>query len=207
MKNSIHIAWTPRPAYRRILAYIKIPVQGFFSFKDGKNTLTYNKEVLGMRFIDAGESHGRMLAAIIEGIPSNIEVDTDFIDHELEKRQSGFGRGGRMKIEKDRVEIATGMRNGKTTGAPVTMIIKNIDHVNWAEEMDGDIREVVTRPRPGHADLNGVLKYNLKDIRDVIERASARETAMRTAVGAFAAVFLKQFGIRGAWLYTDRQSY
>lgn len=148
-----------------------------------------------MRFLDAGESHGRMLVAIVEGMPSNLEVDVSYINHELNMRQHGFGRGDRMKIEKDSVEIVSGISNGKTTGGPVTLIIQNRDYQNWEHLLNSKDRKKILRPRPGHADLSGAIKYNLDDIRDVIERSSARETAIRTAVGALASVFLREFGI------------
>lgn len=149
-----------------------------------------------MRFLDAGESHGRMLTAIVEGLPSNIEIDKAFIDYELSKRQQGFGRGGRMKIENDTVDIVSGVIRGRTTGAPITLILHNKDYVNWKKVFDENITEKVLIPRPGHADLDGILKYNLDDIRAVIERSSARETAIRTAVGALASMMLKNLGIR-----------
>lgn len=148
-----------------------------------------------MRFLDAGESHGRMLVAIVEGMPSNIEIDKSFIDAELARRQQGFGRGGRMRIEKDRVEIVSGVIGGRTTGAPVTLIIHNKDYENWEHILKNCESDKVLMPRPGHADLNGVLKYNLDNIRYVIERSSARETAIRTAVGALASLMLKELGI------------
>lgn len=148
-----------------------------------------------MRFLDAGESHGRALVAIVEGMPSNMDIDASIINYELKKRQCGFGRGGRMKIESDTVDILTGVRNGKTTGAPITLIINNKDYNNWERVINNAEAEKVLCPRPGHADLNGALKYNFDDIRNVIERSSARETAIRTAVGALASIFLKKFGI------------
>ncbi len=141
------------------------------------------------RFITAGESHGQCLTAIIEGLPAGIEIDTEKINGELARRQQGFGRGGRMGIEKDRAEIVSGVRFGQTLGSPVTLVIKNKDWANWQDRMavsglPGS--QAVTAPRPGHADLPGALKYGHTDIRNIIERASARETAARVAVGAIA---------------------
>lgn len=148
-----------------------------------------------MRYLNAGESHGEMLVAIIEGMPSNIKIDKSLINYELGKRQGGFGRGGRMKIETDTIDIVSGVRQGKTTGAPITMIIRNKDYANWEGVLDDPNCEKIVRPRPGHADLNGVIKYNFDDVRNVIERSSARETAIRTAVGAMGSIFLKNFDI------------
>lgn len=148
-----------------------------------------------MRFLDAGESHGRFLTAIVEGMPSNIQIDVSKINYELERRQKGFGRGGRMSIERDEVEIVSGISLGKTTGAPITLIIRNRDYENWKETLSDPKRDKMLRPRPGHGDLNGIIKYDLDDIRDVLERASARETAVRTAVGALASIFLGYFNI------------
>lgn len=148
-----------------------------------------------MRYLDAGESHGKMLVAIVEGMPSNVLIDKSHIDYELSKRQQGFGRGQRMGIEKDAVEIVSGVRGGKSTGAPITLLIHNKDYDNWKNIIDDAESEKILRPRPGHADLNGVIKYNLDDIRDVIERSSARETAIRTAVGALSSLILREFGI------------
>ncbi|MEN2985014.1 MAG: chorismate synthase [Dictyoglomaceae bacterium] len=151
-----------------------------------------------MRFLTAGESHGPCLTAIIEGFPAGVKVSIDEINKELEKRQRVYGRGERMKIEKDEVEILSGVRGGYTLGSPITLRIKNRDWENWKEIMN--ILEEphinpITIPRPGHADLPGVLKYHFDDIRNVLERASARETAIRVAVGAFAKIFLKEFNI------------
>lgn len=160
------------------------------------------------RFLTSGESHGKCLNAIIEGVPSNLEIDFEFINKELERRQSGYGRGGRMSIEKDTVEIKSGIRFGKTTGSPICLEIKNKDWENWKvpmsieqiEEKNGNILKIIeekkiTRVRPGHADFAGAIKYNQQDIRNILERSSARETATRTAVGAIAKCLLKQFEI------------
>ncbi|HDK7155976.1 TPA: chorismate synthase [Clostridium botulinum] len=150
-----------------------------------------------LRFLDAGESHGRALTAIIEGIPSNIHIDIDFINKELKRRQTGYGRGKRMTIEKDKVEIWSGIRANKTTGNPITLIIYNKDYDNWKELIDKEVedKDKIFVPRPGHGDLVGYIKYNTGDIRNVIERTSARETAIRTAVGAMCKYILKLLGI------------
>ncbi|MBU5300230.1 chorismate synthase [Clostridium sporogenes] len=150
-----------------------------------------------LRFLDAGESHGRALTAIIEGIPSNIHIDIDFINKELKRRQTGYGRGKRMAIEKDKVEIWSGIRANKTTGNPITLIIYNKDYDNWKELIDKEVEDKnkIFIPRPGHGDLVGYIKYNTGDIRNVIERTSARETAIRTAVGAMCKYILKLLGI------------
>lgn len=154
-----------------------------------------------IRYLAAGESHGKGLVAIIEGLPSGISLDLGFINEQLAKRQGGHGRGGRMKIEKDRVEFFTGVRDGKTMGSPVTMMIHNRDWANWEEIMSAEAgalvtEKTVTLPRPGHADLSGGIKYHHQDLRNVLERASARETAIRVAVGALAQNILQQFGIK-----------
>ncbi|HDK7175121.1 TPA: chorismate synthase [Clostridium botulinum] len=150
-----------------------------------------------LRFLDAGESHGRALTAIIEGIPSNIHINIDFINEELKRRQTGYGRGKRMTIEKDKVEIWSGVRANKTTGNPITLIIYNKDYNNWKELIDKEVedKDKIFVPRPGHGDLVGYIKYNTGDIRNVIERTSARETAIRTAVGAMCKYILKLLGI------------
>ena len=152
-----------------------------------------------MRFLTAGETHGKCLTAIVEGMPSNIPMDAEKINHYLWLRQQGYGRGGRMKIESDQVEFLSGVRNFKTLGSPIALKIENRDWANWESIMgSGEIipgREV-TCPRPGHADLAGGLKYNHQDLRNVLERASARETAARVAVGAVALQLLETFGIR-----------
>jgi chorismate synthase len=154
-----------------------------------------------LRFLTAGESHGPELVAVIEGAPAGFEIDIARINHDLARRQKGYGRGGRMLIEKDEVRIVSGIRFGRTMGSPVTFIVENRDYKNWEKRMSADPRDrgeakVVTRPRPGHADLAGVLKYNLEDIRDVLERASARETTARVAIGAFARQLLAPFGVQ-----------
>jgi chorismate synthase len=150
-----------------------------------------------LRFLDAGESHGKALTAIIEGLPSNFKVDIDYINHELKRRQKGYGRGGRMKIEQDRIELWSGVRGTKTTGNPVTMVIFNRDFENWKEilQNEPDEDKKITVPRPGHGDLVGYFKYGTEDIRDVIERTSARETAIRTAVGALCRNLLENLDI------------
>ena len=159
-----------------------------------------------LRFLDAGETHGKCLAAIIEGLPSNLALDMDKINARLALRQGGYGRGGRMKIENDRVEILTGVRGGKTLGSPVTLLIRNRDFENWKDTMgteESNGRRAVYVPRPGHADLTGALKYRHDDMRNVLERASARETAIRTAVGAVAQQLLSELGIE-TWSRTVR---
>jgi chorismate synthase len=155
-----------------------------------------------LSFRTAGESHGPALIALVEGIPAHLPVDFDFIDHELKRRQGGYGRGGRMKIEKDQVRFLSGVRHGKTIGSPISMMIENRDWPNWEETMsakevlgDAATKRRVTRPRPGHTDLAGSLKYNHTDARNILERSSARETAARVACGGLAKVFLRYFGI------------
>ena len=152
-----------------------------------------------LRFMTAGESHGKTLTGILEGLPAGLKIDIDSVNHELERRQGGYGRGGRMKIESDTAEIVSGVRFGETIGSPITILIKNRDHDNWLKKMAAfgePYGEKVTAMRPGHADLNGVLKYDRKDARDILERSSARETAMRVAVGAICKNFLEVFGIK-----------
>lgn len=155
-----------------------------------------------LRYLTAGESHGPSLTAILEGIPANLPLSTKEIDVELSRRQMGYGRGGRMKIEHDRAVISTGVRHGRTLGSPITLTVVNRDWENWKETMGlapdagaRDARQPVTRPRPGHADLSGTIKFGHGDIRDTLERASARETTMRVAVGAICKQFLRAFGI------------
>jgi chorismate synthase len=155
-----------------------------------------------LSFRTAGESHGQALIALIEGLPAHLLIDFEFIDHELKRRQGGYGRGGRMKIEKDRVRFLSGVRHGKTIGSPITMMIENRDWPNWEEIMaagevasDAATKRRLTRPRPGHTDLAGSLKYNHTDARNILERSSARETAARVALGAVAKVLLRNFGI------------
>jgi chorismate synthase len=153
-----------------------------------------------LRFLTAGESHGPELVTIIEGAPAGFEIDLAAINQDLARRQKGYGRGGRMAIEKDEVRVVSGIRFGRTMGSPVTFIVANRDYKNWEKRMSVDPADrgeakVVTRPRPGHADLAGVLKYNLEDIRDVLERASARETTARVAAGSFGKQLLAPFGV------------
>jgi chorismate synthase len=153
-------------------------------------------------FTTAGESHGRALIATIEGLPAGLPIDQDFINHELWRRQQGYGRGGRMKIETDTVQLLSGVRHGETLGSPIAVMVENRDFKNWLEVMAAEKpaaplerdRKVI-RPRPGHADLVGGLKYDRRDLRDILERASARETTMRVAVGAFAKLLLREFGV------------
>jgi chorismate synthase len=153
-----------------------------------------------LRFSTAGESHGKALVSIIEGLPAGLEISAGYINEQLKRRQKGYGRGGRMKIESDEVEILSGVRAGQTTGSPIAFSIKNRDWENWQEIMAvEDIlrigERVVERPRPGHADYPGAIKYNHADMRNVLERASARETAARVAAGAFFKKFLEYFDI------------
>ena len=153
-----------------------------------------------LRFLTAGESHGQLLMGIIEGIPAGLELTCNEIDHELSRRQLGYGRGGRMRIEKDSVEITCGVRWGKTLGSPIGLLIRNRDWVNWSDKMSPDPSLTgyippETRPRPGHADLSGIIKYSHRDIRNVLERASARETAMRVAIGAVAKKIIGVFNV------------
>ncbi len=154
-----------------------------------------------MRYLSAGESHGKGLVFIIEGFPSNVPININEINQELSERQKGYGRGKRMGIESDSVEIISGIRGGKTLGSPIAMLIKNNDWKNWEHGMspenpNQDPSLEISQPRPGHADLAGAIKYNHKDIRNILERASARETAMRTATGAVAKQLLRQFNIQ-----------
>jgi chorismate synthase len=155
-----------------------------------------------LKFTTAGESHGRALVAIVEGLPAGLPVDAEGINRELERRQWGYGRGGRMKIERDRVEILSGVRHGQTLGSPVALMIENKDWANWTEVMAAEARDIppeksrrVKRPRPGHADLAGGLKFGARDLRNILERASARETAARVACGALAKQLLKVFEV------------
>lgn len=152
-----------------------------------------------MRYFTAGESHGPCLTAIIEGMPSGLNISKEIIDASLARRQQGYGRGGRMRIEQDRVEVLSGMRFGQTLGSPITLQIRNKDWANWQDRMapfGEPAGEPITQPRPGHADLTGMLAYRREDARDILERASARETAARVAVGAVAAQLLAVFGVR-----------
>jgi len=155
-----------------------------------------------LRFETAGESHGECLVATLTGLPAGIPVSIDAINRELWRRQQGYGRGGRMKIEHDRAELVAGVRHSQTIGSPIAIVIRNNDWKNWTEalpveDIEGaeDKRKPVTRPRPGHADLAGCIKYNFQDARYILERASARETAARVAVGALAKALLGEFGI------------
>jgi chorismate synthase len=154
---------------------------------------------MSIRFTTAGESHGPGLTAVVEGLPAGIEVAPEDIDADLARRQLGHGRGGRMKIEKDRAEVTSGIRHGRTLGSPVSLRIANRDYANWEERMnpwpvEAEVAEVHL-PRPGHADLAGVQKYGFSDVRNVLERASARETTARVAAGALAKVYLRAFGV------------
>lgn len=152
-----------------------------------------------IRFLTAGESHGKALTTIVDGFPSNFKIDLNYINRHLKRRQLGYGRGLRMKIETDEVEILSGIRFKKTLGSPISLLIKNNDWENWIEKMSPESTykniERITIPRPGHADLVGVSKYNFNDIRNSIERSSARETAARVAAGTIARRFLEEFGI------------
>src|SRR5690606_31899896 len=152
------------------------------------------------RFLTAGESHGKGLTMVVEGVPAGLPLREDDIATDLRRRQGGYGRGGRMKIEKDRAEITSGVRHGLTLGSPIALWVENKDFVNWGERMavepvEAEI-ERVTRLRPGHADLPGAQKYDFADVRNVLERASARETTSRVAVGAVAKRLLGEFGVR-----------
>ena len=162
------------------------------------------------RFLTSGESHGKCLNAIIEGVPAGIRIKASVINEELARRQVGYGRGGRMKIEKDTVEIKSGVRFGKSTGAPICLEIKNKDYENWQDVMNTEHQDYpaqetlkkieeksFTTVRPGHADYAGSIKYNFTDLRDVLERSSARKTAIEVAVGSVAKQILKEFGIMG----------
>ncbi len=154
-----------------------------------------------LRYLTAGESHGKALIGILEGLPAGLEINIDGINKQLKRRQLGYGRGGRMKIESDRVEILSGVRFGKTIGTPVAARIENKDWENWKKRMSvanipkPDLPEEISIPRPGHADLAGAIKFGFSDIRNVIERSSARETSIRTALSGFARQFLSEFGI------------
>lgn len=170
-----------------------------------KTELNGEKENRTLRYLTAGESHGKQLTTILEGIPSNLPITKDDINHSLLRRQQGYGRGKRMQIETDLVEIMGGIRHGYTLGSPISLVIHNDDYKHWTDIMGEDpipedtkLRRVVTRPRPGHADLNGALKYGHRDIRNILERSSARETAARVAAGAVAKKLLKELGIEVA---------
>lgn len=158
-----------------------------------------------LRYLNAGESHGKGLVGIIEGLPSNLFIDIDFINNELKRRQQGYGRGKRMDIEKDQVEILSGVRGGLTLGSPVALYIENKDYKNWHKKMsitEKSTDNIITKPRPGHGDFAGAIKYRQEDIRNILERASARETAMRVAIGAIAKILLKEFNIN-IYSYVD----
>lgn len=151
------------------------------------------------RYFTAGESHGKCLTGIIEGFPSNVPIDVDDINKDLKRRQMGYGRGDRMKIESDTIEISSGLRGGKTLGSPIAFEIANKDFENWEKYMDPvnniDESRKITKPRPGHSDLPGAIKYNFEDIRNVLERSSARETAARVAIGSISKQLMKHFNI------------
>lgn len=157
-----------------------------------------------MRYLTSGESHGPQLTVIVEGIPANLEIKVEDINKEMFKRQGGYGRGRRMQIEKDTVEIVSGVRNGYTLGSPITMVVTNDDFTHWrkimgaapiSDEERENMKRTITKPRPGHADLVGGMKYNHRDLRNVLERSSARETAARVVVGALCKVLLEQLDI------------
>src|ERR1700674_2607060 len=157
-----------------------------------------------LRFETAGESHGECLVATLTGLPAGVPVLLEAVNRDLWRRQQGFGRGGRVKIETDRAEIVAGVRHGKTIGSPIAVILQNKDWKNWTEALPveepedtgaAERRKPVTRPRPGHADLAGAIKYNFHDARYILERASARETTARVAAGALAKAYLAEFGI------------
>ncbi|EDL63182.1 chorismate synthase [Bacillus sp. SG-1] len=160
-----------------------------------------------MRYLTAGESHGPQLTAIVEGVPAGMPLSADDINYELGRRQKGYGRGRRMQIEKDQVNITAGVRHGKTLGSPLALNVENKDWTHWTKIMgiepissdeEGDIKRKITRPRPGHADLNGGIKYGHRDLRNVLERSSARETTVRVAAGAVAKKLLSLLGIKVA---------
>src|SRR5947208_8363751 len=153
-----------------------------------------------LKFFTSGESHGEALVAFLSGLPAGLEISQEFVDHELWRRQQGYGRGGRMKIERDSARILSGVRHGQTIGSPISMLLKNRDWKNWQQQLPieneaSSLHKRVASPRPGHADLDGALKYNFSEARYVLERASARESAARVAVGAVAKSFLKQLDI------------
>src|SRR5437899_9365672 len=154
---------------------------------------------MALRMITAGESHGPGLTCIIEGLPAGLELDREALDRDLARRQLGHGRGGRMKIERDKVQVTGGVRHGRTLGGPIALQVVNRDYANWEERMnpwpvEAEVAQVHL-PRPGHADLVGTQKYGLGDVRDILERASARETAARVAGGAVAKAFLRALGV------------
>jgi len=154
-----------------------------------------------LRYLNAGESHGRCLIAVLEGLPAGVPLTADQVNQDLIRRQKGYGRGGRMRVEEDRVEFTAGVRKGRTLGTPIGLLIPNKDWENWKDVMASEpgpvpTEKVVTRPRPGHADLVGAIKYGHRDIRNVLEKASARETAIRVAIGGVAKALLGEFGMR-----------
>ncbi len=153
-----------------------------------------------LRYLNAGESHGKALLAVVEGVPAGLPLTAEMINHDLARRQRGYGRGGRMRVEQDRVEFYCGVRKGRTIGNPIGLMVANKDWENWREVMAPEpgpvsTEKVVTRPRPGHADLVGAIKYGHRDVRNVLEKASARETAVRVAIGGIAKAMLGQFGV------------
>src|ERR1700680_2219967 len=154
-----------------------------------------------LRYFTSGESHGEALVAFLSGLPAGLRVDQAFLDRELWRRQQGYGRGGRMKIERDTAHILSGIRHGKTIGSPISVILQNKDWKNWTEALpvevgDPEKHKRVASPRPGHADLAGALKYDFTEARYVLERASARESAARVAIGALAKLFLREVGMK-----------
>ncbi|GIP37466.1 chorismate synthase [Paenibacillus sp. J31TS4] len=158
-----------------------------------------------MRYLTSGETHGPQLTAIVEGMPSNLDLSEEQLNEQLGRRQKGYGRGLRMQIEKDTIQFRGGVRHGRTTGAPITLVVENNDWKHWTKIMgaepvpeDSEGRRRINRPRPGHADLNGGIKYNQRDMRNILERSSARETTMRVAIGALAKQLLAEFGIKTA---------
>ena len=153
---------------------------------------------MSVRYISGGESHGSRLVCILEGLPAGLKVSSDFVNAELKRRQGGYGRGGRMKIESDCVEFLSGIRFGETLGSPITLSVENRDWKNWQDRMSAEgspCGEKVTNARPGHADLTGAAKYSRSDVRDILERSSARETTMRVAAGALCKIFLQNCGV------------
>ena len=153
---------------------------------------------MAVRFISGGESHGSRLICILEGLPAGVKVSSEFVNAELKRRQGGYGRGGRMKIESDRVEFLSGIRFGETIGSPITLSVENRDWKNWSERMSAEgspFGEKVTNARPGHADLTGAAKFARSDVRDILERSSARETTMRVAAGALCKIFQQSCGV------------
>src|SRR5438874_12645428 len=191
-----HRAPEVRDAYRRPGPAGTSPTEvGLGCYIGGKGGMTF-------RFTTAGESHGRGLVGILEGIPAGLPVSAADVDVELKRRMGGYGRGARMKIESDQIEWLAGVRAGETLGSPIAMLVWNRDWEHWQDVMAAEAdapgaerRRQVTRPRPGHADLAGSLKYDRRDARDILERASARETVARVACGAVCKILLEQFGI------------